>query len=139
MLLFIGKSKKKITNIFAGIGEGDSLPATNDSELCILLTGHVTAWCEGVPLHSISPDQLLNSFEWHLANNTQGGNDVQRRHIDLVADQDSTYLRIDTRRLDRGLLHILKAIVGKDMTLKMYAMNETFERDSKTISKRRSR
>ena len=122
------------------------LPTTHDNELCILLTGRVTAWCEGVPLHSITPDQLLNSFEWHMANNrSQHGSvaDVaaaaSRRHIDLIADQDSTYLRIDTLSLDRSLLHILKAIVGKDMTLKMYAMNETFERDSKTMSMRRSR
>ena len=66
----------------------------------------------------------------------------QRRVIEVTADEDSTYLRIECSRLLEGngrMWHILRAVVGRDMTVKMYAMNETFERGEAAQAKRKSR
>ena len=67
--------------------------------------------------------------------------DQQEREIKVIADLDSTYLKVNCNDLESKtrLSNILKAIVGKDITQKMYSMSEAFERGSKKMARREAR
>ena len=67
--------------------------------------------------------------------------DQQEREIKVIADLDSTYLKVNCNDLESKtrLSNIFKAIVGKDITQKMYSMSEAFERGSKKMARREAR
>ena len=67
--------------------------------------------------------------------------DQQEREIEVIADLDTTYLRVNCNDLESKtrLSNIFKAIVGKDITQKMYSMSEAFERGSKKMARREAR
>ena len=67
--------------------------------------------------------------------------DQQEREIEVIADLDTTFLRVNCNDLESKtrLSNIFKAIVGKDITQKMYSMSEAFERGSKKMARREAR
>lgn len=77
--------------------------------------------------------------------------DVVKHHVSVHADEDSTYLNLNGRRIynllkgshgDKerpDIWHIINAIVGKDISQKMYSMNDTFARDCDKEAKQDSR
>ena len=52
-----------------GIGPEETLYAEGNLrhdhvDLCILVSGKMTVWCDGLPIHGIYPGQFINSVEW---------------------------------------------------------------------------
>ena len=72
--------------------------------LSILVSGKMSVWCDGVPLHTIKPGQMLNSIEWkaiqfHLDYKEQttgcSAHKKEFKHqVSLVAEEDSMYVKL---------------------------------------------
>ena len=128
--------------------------------LSILVSGKMSFLCEGVPLHTIKPGQMLNSIEWKAMQfdldyqeKTTGSSAHKnefKHQVSLVAEEDSMYVKLNARTLqdlkgqmikhDEGLrqnlsnphlLHCLDFIVSKDISQKMYLMNDSFDKTFK--------
>lgn len=127
-------------------------------DLCILVSGKMTVWCDGLPIHTIYPGQFINSIEWtsvlQIQENENGHDFGWEQQVLIKPDEDSVYLRVSLFLLfqckDKKLMlseqifsshlewlkghrgghlwRVLEAIVCKDVTRKLYQMNEGFER-----------
>ena len=65
------------------------------SDLFILISGQMTAWCKGVPVHSIFPGDFINSVEWISMDGGGGGNPQNwKGQIMAYSDEDSTILKV---------------------------------------------
>ncbi|KAJ8920999.1 hypothetical protein NQ315_015795 [Exocentrus adspersus] len=97
-----------------------------DERLSILLKGRLRVTCDDTHLHFISTHQFVDSPEWE-ANHEQSDDVFQ---VTITAEEDSVYLCWPRMKLERVLRHrpmlkvVLDAIIGKDITQKLYALNE---------------
>ncbi|XP_065225725.1 blood vessel epicardial substance-A-like [Planococcus citri] len=97
-----------------------------DERLSILLKGRLKVSCNGTFLHNISSYQFIDSPEWQ-ANVTATGTRFQ---VTISAEEDSLIITWPRIQLDRILRHrpllgfIFSNLIGKDITHKMYSLNE---------------
>nr|XP_023019981.1 blood vessel epicardial substance-A-like [Leptinotarsa decemlineata] len=97
-----------------------------DERLSILLKGRLRVTCDDTHLHFINMHQFVDSPEWE-ANHEQSDDVFQ---VTITAEEDSVYLCWPRMKLERVLRHrpmlkvVLDAIIGKDITQKLYALNE---------------
>ena len=122
----------------------------------------MTVWCDGIPLHSIKPCQMINSIEWKASQMNQGDQEEMvngcnlpdenlKHQVSLSSDEDSMYIKLNGSKLQEinqlwenrnrknqnqdkrnpYLWHILDSIVCKDISQKMYHMNDSFDKASK--------
>ena len=124
-----------------GIGPEDDLYSEGNLrhdhvDLCILVSGKMTVWCDGLPIHGIHPGQFINSVEWASVLQVQDTLDDMgwEQQVQICSDEDSTYLRIHGDHLEwlkshkNKLWRLLEAIVCADVSEKLYKMNEGFEK-----------
>ncbi|KAK9693994.1 Popeye protein conserved region [Popillia japonica] len=97
-----------------------------DERLSILLKGKLRVTCDDTHLHFISVHQFVDSPEWE-ANHDQSDDVFQ---VTIVAEEDSVFLCWPRMKLERILRHkamlkiVLDCIIGKDITQKLYSLNE---------------
>ncbi|XP_017773183.1 PREDICTED: blood vessel epicardial substance-B-like [Nicrophorus vespilloides] len=97
-----------------------------DERLSILLKGKLRVTCDDTHLHFITTHQFVDSPEWE-ANHEQSDDVFQ---VTITAEEDCVYLCWPRMRLERVLRHrpmlktILDCIIGKDITQKLYSLNE---------------
>ncbi|KAJ8960862.1 hypothetical protein NQ318_020160 [Aromia moschata] len=97
-----------------------------DERLSILLKGRLRVTCDDTHLHFINTHQFVDSPEWE-ANHEQSDDVFQ---VTITAEEDSVYLCWPRMKLERVLRHrpmlkvIMDCIIGKDITQKLYALNE---------------
>ncbi|XP_071053052.1 blood vessel epicardial substance-A-like [Onthophagus taurus] len=97
-----------------------------DERLSILLKGKLRVTCDDTHLHFITTHQFVDSPEWE-ANHDQSDDVFQ---VTITAEDDSVYLCWSRMRLERILRHkpmlkvVLDSIIGKDITQKLYSLNE---------------
>ncbi|KAK4879120.1 hypothetical protein RN001_007266 [Aquatica leii] len=102
----------------------DASPA--DERLSILLKGKLRVTCDDTHLHFINVHQFVDSPEWE-ANHEQSDDVFQ---VTVTAEEDSVYLCWSRMKLERFLRHrpllkiVLDCIIGKDITYKLYSLNE---------------
>ncbi|KAK5646074.1 hypothetical protein RI129_004538 [Pyrocoelia pectoralis] len=102
----------------------DASPA--DERLSILLKGRLRVTCDDTHLHFINVHQFVDSPEWE-ANHEQSDDLFQ---VTVTAEEDSVYLCWSRMKLERYLRHrpllkiVLDCIIGKDITYKLYSLNE---------------
>ena len=116
----------------------------------------MTVWCDGVPLHAVKPTQMINSIEWKaLQTANESLNDTiaheyipenMKHQVSLYVDEDSMYIKLNNSRLQHirmlyqqtnlekkkqktsYLWHTLDSVVCKDISQKMYHMNDSFDK-----------
>ncbi|KAJ8979561.1 hypothetical protein NQ317_012950 [Molorchus minor] len=97
-----------------------------DERLSVLLKGRLRVTCDDTHLHFINMHQFVDSPEWE-ANHEQSDDVFQ---VTITAEEDSVYLCWPRMKLERVLRHrpmlkvVLDCIIGKDITQKLYALNE---------------
>ncbi|KAI4466255.1 popeye domain containing protein [Holotrichia oblita] len=97
-----------------------------DERLSILLKGKLRVTCDDTHLHFINVHQFVDSPEWE-ANHDQSDDVFQ---VTIVAEEDSIFLCWPRMKLERILRHkamlkiVLDCIIGKDITQKLYSLNE---------------
>ena len=64
------------------------------SDLFLLISGKLTAWCKDVPLHSIIPGDFINSVEWISMDGGGGNPQNWKGQIMAFSDEDSTILKV---------------------------------------------
>ncbi|XP_059472060.1 blood vessel epicardial substance-like [Neocloeon triangulifer] len=102
----------------------DITPA-ND-RLSVLLRGKLRVSCDQTYLHFINPQQFVDSPEWEASR--VGPNHVFQ--VTITAEEESTCLCWSKPKLEnvfrlRPLLEVLMInLIGKDITHKLYSMNE---------------
>ncbi|KAL4132076.1 hypothetical protein QTP88_009293 [Uroleucon formosanum] len=98
-----------------------------DQRLSILLRGRCSVTCEGTQLHNISSYQFIDSPEWMASVLMHGETMFQ---VTITAAEDCVYLCWQLSKLNRIFKHrtqlhaVLTSIIGKDITHKMYSLNE---------------
>ncbi|KAG8042689.1 hypothetical protein G9C98_005324 [Cotesia typhae] len=97
-----------------------------DERLSILLRGKLNVTCEGTHLHYVNSYQFVDSPEWEATH--ENINDVFQ--VTIRAEESSTYICWTRLKLLRVLRHrpllkiVLNTLIGKDITSKLYALNE---------------
>ncbi|KAK3912482.1 Blood vessel epicardial substance, partial [Frankliniella fusca] len=97
-----------------------------DERLSILLKGRLAVSCDGTHLHHINIHQFVDSPEWE-ANHDTSENTFQ---VTISAEEESVYLCWPRMKLSRVLRHrpqvriVLDTLIGKDITHKLYSLNE---------------
>ncbi|XP_077294217.1 uncharacterized protein LOC143916840 [Arctopsyche grandis] len=97
-----------------------------DERLSILLKGKLKVSCEQTYLHVIQPHQFIDSPEWEA--NREQSDDVFQ--VTVIAEESSICLCWPRMRLERVLRYrpmlkiVLDSIIGKDITHKLYSLNE---------------
>ncbi|KAL3280835.1 hypothetical protein HHI36_004066 [Cryptolaemus montrouzieri] len=82
--------------------------------------------CDDTHLHYINVYQFVDSPEWE-ANHDQSDDVFQ---VTIMAEEDSVYLCWPRMKLERVLRHrpmlkvVLDSVIGKDITQKLYAIND---------------
>jgi len=82
--------------------------------------------CDGMHLHYIKPYQFVDSPEWEATHES----DADVFQVTIRAEEPSTYICWTRMKLLRVLRHrpllkvVLHALIGKDITSKLYALNE---------------
>lgn len=82
--------------------------------------------CEGTHLHYVNSYQFVDSPEWEATH--ENINDVFQ--VTIRAEESSTYICWTRLKLLRVLRHrpllkiVLNTLIGKDITSKLYALNE---------------
>uniref|UniRef100_A0A0K2T6C7 Blood vessel epicardial substancelike [Megachile rotundata] n=1 Tax=Lepeophtheirus salmonis TaxID=72036 RepID=A0A0K2T6C7_LEPSM len=107
----------------------------------LLVSGRLTAWIEGIPVHSVEPGEFLDSIEWKAKLNQRlKGEELFKNHrekisqlyyqIRIQSDVPSTYIKLNQHQLKHlerhrpGIFGIFVAVVGRDVAKKMYNLNE---------------
>ncbi|KAJ9591756.1 hypothetical protein L9F63_001692 [Diploptera punctata] len=97
-----------------------------DERLSILLKGKLRVTCDDMHLHYIEPHQFIDSPEWEA--NHENSDDVFQ--VTITAEQECLYVCWSRLKLERVLRHrpllkvVLSNIIGKDITHKLYSLNE---------------
>lgn len=97
-----------------------------DRRLSILLRGKLKVTCDGTHLHYIRAYQFVDSPEWEATHE----NDADVFQVTIRAEESCTYICWTRMRLLRVLRHrpllkvVLNTLIGKDITSKLYALNE---------------
>ena len=66
------------------------------TNLSLLISGQMTAWCDGLPIHAILPGQFINSIEWISLQKLKNSQQVigWEQQIMVNTDEDSAFLRV---------------------------------------------
>ncbi|XP_043275255.1 blood vessel epicardial substance-like [Venturia canescens] len=97
-----------------------------DERLSILLRGKLKVTCDGTHLHYVRAYQFVDSPEWEATH--ENLDDVFQ--VTIRAEESSTYICWTRMKLMRVLRHrpllkiVLNTLIGKDITSKLYALNE---------------
>ncbi|XP_069686354.1 uncharacterized protein [Periplaneta americana] len=97
-----------------------------DERLSVLLKGKLRVTCDDMHLHYIQPHQFIDSPEWEA--NQNNSDDVFQ--VTITAEQECLYMCWSRLKLERVLRHrpllkvVLSNIIGKDITHKLYSLNE---------------
>ncbi|KAK0180117.1 hypothetical protein PV327_005791 [Microctonus hyperodae] len=97
-----------------------------DERLSILLRGKLKVTCDGTHLHYVRSYQFVDSPEWEATH--ENIDDVFQ--VTIRAEESSTYICWTRLKLLRVLRHrpllkvVLNTLIGKDITTKLYALNE---------------
>ncbi|XP_066593938.1 blood vessel epicardial substance-B-like [Prorops nasuta] len=97
-----------------------------DERLSILLRGKLKVSCDGTYLHYVRAYQFVDSPEWESMH--ENIDDVFQ--VTIRAEESSTYICWTRLKLLRVLRHrpllkvVLNTLIGKDITTKLYALNE---------------
>ncbi|XP_014247127.1 blood vessel epicardial substance-like isoform X1 [Cimex lectularius] len=97
-----------------------------DDRLSILLKGKLKVTCDSIHLHYISSYQFIDSPEWEAGHVTSD----ELFQVTITAEEESLYLCWPKLKLARVLRHrptlkiILSNLIGKDITQKLYWLNE---------------
>lgn len=97
-----------------------------DKKLSILLRGKLKVTCDGTHLHYVRAYQFVDSPEWEATHES----DADVFQVTIRAEEPSTYICWTRMRLLRVLRHrpllkvVLNTLIGKDITSKLYALNE---------------
>ncbi|XP_011332880.1 blood vessel epicardial substance isoform X3 [Ooceraea biroi] len=97
-----------------------------DKRLSILLRGKLKVTCDGTHLHYVRAYQFVDSPEWEAMHE----NDADVFQVTIRAEESSTYICWTRMKLLRVLRHrpllkvVLNTLIGKDVTSKLYALNE---------------
>ncbi|KAL1131492.1 hypothetical protein AAG570_011109 [Ranatra chinensis] len=97
-----------------------------DERLSILLKGKLKVSCDNMHLHYINSYQFIDSPEWEAGHVSSD----ELFQVTITAEEDSMYLCWPKLKLDRVLRHrptlkvILSNLIGKDITQKLYWLNE---------------
>ncbi|XP_076686879.1 popeye domain-containing protein 1-like [Andrena cerasifolii] len=97
-----------------------------DERLSILLRGRLKVTCDGTHLHHIKAYQFVDSPEWEAMH--ENIDDVFQ--VTIRAEESSMYICWTRLKLLRVLRHrpllkvVLNTLIGKDITSKLYALNE---------------
>ncbi|XP_015601976.1 blood vessel epicardial substance [Cephus cinctus] len=97
-----------------------------DERLSILLRGKLKVTCDGTHLHYVRAYQFVDSPEWEATH--ENIDDVFQ--VTVRAEESSTYICWTRLKLLRVLRHrpllkvVLNTLIGKDITSKLYALNE---------------
>ncbi|XP_011697432.1 PREDICTED: blood vessel epicardial substance-like [Wasmannia auropunctata] len=97
-----------------------------DRRLSILLRGKLKVTCDGTHLHYIRAYQFVDSPEWEATHES----DADVFQVTIRAEEPSTYICWTRMKLLRVLRHrpllkvVLNTLIGKDITSKLYALNE---------------
>ncbi|KAF7391958.1 hypothetical protein HZH68_011501 [Vespula germanica] len=106
-----------------------------DERLSILLRGQLNVTCDGTHLHHVRAYQFVDSPEWEATH--ENIDDVFQ--VTIRAEESSTYICWTRLKLLRVLRHrpllkvVLNTLIGKDITSKLYALNEQLA-DVSTVS-----
>uniref|UniRef100_A0A2S2R9Y9 Blood vessel epicardial substance-A n=1 Tax=Sipha flava TaxID=143950 RepID=A0A2S2R9Y9_9HEMI len=98
-----------------------------DERLSILLRGRCSVTCDGTQLHNINSYQFIDSPEWMASNLIHGETMFQ---VTITAAEDCVYLCWQQSKLNRIFKHrtqlhaVITSLIGKDITHKMYSLNE---------------
>ncbi|XP_071440866.1 uncharacterized protein [Hetaerina americana] len=112
------------------VAAGDSY-ATEDvtnahHRLSILLHGKLKVTCNGTLLHHITPHQFIDSPEWEAASDDPSAT----FQVTITAEEDSVFLCWSRNKLEKLLAMrpllgaVIHNIIGKDITQKLYSLNE---------------
>ncbi|KAH0949603.1 hypothetical protein HN011_004712 [Eciton burchellii] len=97
-----------------------------DKRLSILLRGKLKVTCDGTHLHYVQAHQFVDSPEWEATHE----NDADVFQVTIRAEESSTYICWTKMKLLRVLRHrpllkvVINTLIGKDITSKLYALNE---------------
>ncbi|XP_023710710.1 blood vessel epicardial substance-A isoform X2 [Cryptotermes secundus] len=97
-----------------------------DERLSVLLKGKLRVTCDDMHLHYVQPHQFIDSPEWEA--NHDNSDDVFQ--VTITAEQECLYMCWPRLKLERVLRHrpllkvVLSNIIGKDITHKLYSLNE---------------
>ncbi|KAK9503265.1 hypothetical protein O3M35_011873 [Rhynocoris fuscipes] len=97
-----------------------------DERLSILLKGKLKVTCDSIHLHYISSYQFIDSPEWEAGHVTSD----ELFQVTITAEEESLYLCWPKLKLARVLRHrptlkiVLSNLIGKDITQKLYWLNE---------------
>ncbi|XP_077267794.1 popeye domain-containing protein 1-like isoform X1 [Temnothorax americanus] len=97
-----------------------------DRQLSVLLRGKLRVTCDGTHLHYIRAYQFVDSLEWEATHE----HDADVFQVTIQAEEPSTYICWTTMKLLMVLRHrpllkvVLYTLIGKDITSKLYALNE---------------
>ncbi|XP_066908335.1 blood vessel epicardial substance [Halyomorpha halys] len=97
-----------------------------DERLSILLKGKLKVSCDNIHLHYINSYQFIDSPEWEAGHVTSD----ELFQVTITAEEESLYLCWPKLKLARVLRHrpmlkiILSNLIGKDITQKLYWLNE---------------
>ena len=112
------------------------------SGLSLLLTGRLTVTTAGRRLHKIEANQAIQSIEWEARRQ-----DSQLEHYQVeveVEEAPASILHLNQHWLDKvfetrpDLKLILEAVIGKDISLKLYMMNKMIGDTELSIKKEKS-
>ncbi|KAI5731663.1 blood vessel epicardial substance-like isoform X1 [Diaphorina citri] len=97
-----------------------------DERLSILLRGKMTVTCNDTHLHYVCPFQFVDSPEYMSCQNSSD----ELYQVSITAEEDCLYLCWSRISLDRLLRHrpmlksVFNSLIGKDITQKLYSLNE---------------
>ncbi|XP_046383693.1 uncharacterized protein LOC124154174 [Ischnura elegans] len=94
--------------------------------LSILLHGKLKVTCNGTLLHHITPHQFIDSPEWEAASDDPSA----MFQVTITAEEDSVFLCWSRNKLEKLLAMrpllgaVIHNLIGKDITQKLYSLNE---------------
>ncbi|KAG8234729.1 hypothetical protein J437_LFUL000963 [Ladona fulva] len=94
--------------------------------LSILLHGKMKVTCNGTLLHHISPHQFIDSPEWEAASDDPSA----LFQVTITAEEDTVFLCWSRNKLEKLLAMrpllgaVIHNLIGKDITQKLYSLNE---------------
>ncbi|KAL1454962.1 hypothetical protein WDU94_009089 [Cyamophila willieti] len=103
-----------------------------DERLSILLRGKMNVTCDDTHLHYVCPFQFVDSPEFVSNQNTSD----ELYQVSITAEEDCLYLCWSRISLDRLLRHrpmlksVFSCLIGKDITQKLYSLNELISNNS---------
>jgi len=116
------RKRNSVQNSFAKCGE---LVSRFDIELRPL-DSRLKVTCDGTHLHYVQAHQFVDSPEWEATHE----NDADVFQVTIRAEESSTYICWTKMKLLRVLRHrpllkvVINTLIGKDITSKLYALNE---------------